>query len=211
MIYESLKEDKEYPKKEDYTRPGCGLDGHAYDGAVRDYEIHMHSSYGVWKDEKTGEVLFTEKAEFIPGSYYHDSGQGEWETTYKAHFPLKEGQTAEQAFHERKTLDDERTKLSQDAEKRNQLIQELSPKIYDRLQNRFDRLKRQSDMELNQKFNQAVQLALKQEERHRQVEKRNQDPLWQATRAAAKALVEKNQGIQARILIKNYLKMHVKE
>lgn len=53
-------------------------------------------------------------------------------------------------------------------------------------------------------------MALKQEERRRQLEKRNQDPLWQATRLAAKALFEKKQGIQARLLIRNYLKSHEK-
>ena len=211
MIYEDLQEKKEYPKKEDYTRPGCSLNGHAYDAAVRDYEVHMHSSYGVWKDEETGEILFTEKSDFIPGSYYHDSGQGEWETEYRAHFPLKPGQTAEEAFKERYNLDKEKKALFQDEEKRAQMIQGLSSEIQSRLQKRVEFLKHQSDIQLNQKYNQAVQMALKQEERRRQLEKRNQDPLWQATRSAAKALVEKKQGRQARLLIRNYLKMHMRD
>ena len=210
MIYESLKEKKEYPRKEDYTSPGCGLDGYAYDAAVRDYEVHMHSGYGVWKDEETGEILFTEKSDFIPDGYYHDSGQGEWKTEYLAHFPLKPGQTAEEAFKERYNLDEEKKALFQDAEKRAQMIQGLSSEIQSRLQKRVEFLKHQSDIQLNQKYNQAVQLALKQEERRRQLEKRNQDPLWQATRLAAKALFEKKQGIQARLLIRNYLKSHEK-
>ena len=210
MIYEDLQEKKEYPKKEDYTSPGCGLDGYAYDAAVRDYEVHMHSSYGVWKDDETGEILFTEKSDFIPDGYYHDSGQGEWKTEYLAHFPLKPGQTAEEAFKERYNLDEEKKALFQDAEKRAQMIQGLSSEIQSRLQKRVEFLKHQSDIQLNQKYNQAVQLALKQEERRRQLEKRNQDPLWQATRLAAKALFEKKQGIQARLLIRNYLKSHEK-
>ena len=206
MIYEDLQEKKEYPKKEDYTRPGCSLNGHAYDAAVRDYEVHMHSSYGVWKDEETGEILFTEKSEFIPGSHYHDSGQGEWETEYLAHFPLKPGQTAEEAFKERYNLDEEKKALFQDKEKREQVIQSLSPEIQQRLQGRLKEIKHQADCELNQKLNQAVQLALKQEARRQRLEKREQDPMWHVVRIAAKSMVEKNQQRQARLLIKNYLK-----
>ena len=67
-------------------------------------------------------------------------------------------------------------------------------------------LKHQADCELNQKLNQAVQLALKQEARRQHLEKREQDPMWHVVRIAAKSMVEKNQQRQARLLIKNYLK-----
>ena len=87
-------------------------------------------------------------------------------------------------------------------------MSELSPEIYKRLKDRFETLKRKSEIELNHQFDQAVQLALKQENRKKQLEKRNQDPLWQATRAAAKILIAQNQQSQASLLIKNYLKHH---
>lgn len=209
MIYESLKTKRPYPREEDFIRPGCGLDGHAYMAAKTDYEVDANSGYGVWKDEETGEVLFTERSEFIPASSFYCSGQGEWETTYTAHFPLKEGQTPEQAFKERERLDAEKQQLRNDHQSRAQKMSELSPEIYKRLQDRFETLKRKSEIELNKQFNQAVQLALKQENRRKQLEKRNQDPLWQATKNAAKILVAQNQPRQARLLVKNYLKQHV--
>ena len=206
MIYESLKKKPEYPKQEDFITSDGKLNECTYTAAILQYGIEANSDYGVWKDEKTGEILFTKQVEFIPGAYYEENGQGEQKITYEAHFPLKQGQTAEEAFKERYKLDEEKKALFQDKEKREQVIQSLSPEIQQRLQGRLKELKHQADCELNQKLNQAVQLALKQEARRQRLEKREQDPMWHVVRIAAKSMVEKNQQRQARLLIKNYLK-----
>ena len=97
MIYECHSKQLPHPKREDFTSEERGFDARAYEATQIDIEIQNASYDEVWKDEETGKVLFTVSVKFVPDEKYYDNGQGTEVRTYKAHFNLKEGQTAEEA------------------------------------------------------------------------------------------------------------------
>lgn len=215
MIYESLQTKKEYPKKEDFVQPSGCINGNAYDSAVLEYEIHQHSSYGVWKDEETGEVLFKENAQFIPGSYYHDSGQGEWETTYTAYIPLKEGQTAKEAYQERMKWDKENHFYYEWMKKLEPEFQSLSHDVKYKLAQELEAIKKNFQIDLENKLNAVKKRTLYQEGIRQRIEKarkdrakRKEDPLWESICQTARVLVRSNQKNNAKMLVKSYLEKY---
>ena len=134
-------------KLKSVNREDFGLNGgNAYDAAKVECEVYNFSDVTLWKDEETGELLFTEYCNFEPGMHYFDDGQGEWHSSYQAHFKLKPGQTDEEAFHERQALDEQK-KLQKEAS------ESLSPEARETLEAEIENLKQQA----KQKFEEEIE------------------------------------------------------
>ena len=128
MIYKSHEKEHIWVNKEDYVGRM-----HAYDAACIHAEIENECSSGDWYDAETGQHLFTEVCTFVPDSGYYDTGQGRHVYEYTAHFPLKEGQTAEQAFKELRGDIYKCLFLEKEADERAEVIKELPVDIQERL------------------------------------------------------------------------------
>ena len=208
MIYRSHPKEMIYINKNDYVNRG-----HAYEAACINAEIENMCSSGDWYDEKTNQLLFTEVCRFEPDSGYYDNGQGQFVSTYTAHFKLKDGQTAEEAFNEMRQIDIQQMLYQQECQMRAEQIQTLPTHIQDRLKNTIDEIQKQSDAELKLKIKQAEENAISEGKKWMQArnemrqssKKRQQDPIWHATCKAAISLVTSNQKEAARILVKGYL------
>lgn len=142
MIEELVPREFKSVKPEDFGPNG----GNLYDAAKVACEVYNFSDVHLWKDEETGEVLFTEYCNFEPGLHYFDDGQGEWVSSYQAHFKLKPGQTAEEAFHERQASDEQK-KLKKEA------LESLSPEARETLETEIENLKKVA----KQKFDEEVE------------------------------------------------------
>lgn len=211
MIYEDRSAPRmPDPRPEDYTRPGCGMDGHAYDAAKIDAEIHNACYSGVYKDEETGQILFSVSAEFIPDAYYFSNGQGTEVRTYKAYFELKEGQTAEEAFEERKKLDEEKNRLKE-------AVKEFPEEVQENLNKQIRTLRRQSEEVLQQNIIQLYKNVIRYEKNKILREqsrisrgKRANDPMWNAICESARLLVKAQRKKEAGVLVRSYLDQHTR-
>ena len=209
MIYKSHEKAHIWIKKEDYEgRP------HAYEAACINAEIENECSSGEWYDSETGQHLFTEVCTFVPDSGYYDNGQGSFVYEYTAHFPLKEGQTAEQAFKELRGDSCKQWQAQQEADKRAEAIQKLPVDIQERLKRDLIYVKLRAEEELQLKIKQVQEAAI-EEGRQRIIakkeaiktayEQRKNDPVWQTICQAARTFVASNQKEQAKILVQDYL------
>lgn len=235
MIYESRSTYHEAPNLEDYKNPHGGYNRNAYDADKIRSEIDNQGSYGVWKDEETGEILFSESTTFEPGPYYYDDGQGDFTTTYEAHFKLRPGQTAEEAFREREAIDRAKKEKAEKEAARKKALDELSEEGKKQLSTDIEKIQQSAAEELAEKIRKAENDALAAEEKRKLeeaqkkaaeekrkkieskkkealeiIEKRKADPAWRALSVASKVLVAANKKQEARILIQSYLEQHTK-
>ena len=210
MIYESHSKQLPHPKPEDFTYPDRGFDARAYEATQIYTEIQNASYDGVWKDEETGKVLFTVSVEFVPDANYYANGQGTEVRTYQAHFELKEGQTAEEAFYERQKIDNEKNLFKQ-------ALQNLSPESKAKLDKQIEEVTQQSNEALRQEIRQLQERAILNE-RNKELrkkalisrEKREKDPLWMAIRDSAQVLIKDHRKKEAAFLIRSYLEQHTR-
>lgn len=210
MIYECHSKQLPHPKREDFTSEERGFDARAYEATQIDIEIQNASYDEVWKDEETGKVLFTVSVKFVPDEKYYDNGQGTEVRTYRAHFNLKEGQTAEEAFYERQKLDKEKNLFKQ-------ALQNLSPESKAKLDKQIEEVTQQSNEALRQEIRQLQEKAILNE-RNKELrkkalisrEKREKDPLWMAVRDSAQVLIKDHRKKEAAFLIRSYLEQHTR-
>lgn len=205
MIYKQHPKEHITINKEDYKdRP------HAYEAACINSEIENMCSSGEWYDEETGKHLFTEVCTFIPASGYYDNGQGDFVSTYTAHFPLKEGQTAEQAFKELQGDVYKQMFLEKEAGERAEIIEELPIHVRERLAIDIICIKNQAALELKLRIKEVEEKAIETVKQHRiaikqAAEYRKNDLKWHAVCQAARTLVVSHQKDQAKLLVQNYL------
>lgn len=211
MIFECVYREKE-PNKEDFKLPTGEYNYEAYQQACNKYEMSTHDYKKIWKDEKTGQPLFTEHLHFTEGPYYHENGQGEWASTYKAHFPINTWETAEEVFRIKQKADMEKQPFQHKIIPIAGEIKAFSPAIQQKWENTLAEIKKNEPIDLYQQFAKEQKEFLikakkwqKLEEIKAMVQKRNQDPVWISMKLMARVLVKSHQKEQARLLIKEYL------
>ena len=216
MIYEDRSKRVSDPKKEDFIYPGRGIDAKAYDAAKMSAEIENACYTGVYKDEETGEVLFSVYDEFIPDANYWCNGQGTSVKRYMAHFELKPGQTAEEAFHEREKADKEKRLQKEADAKHLSAVQALPDEIKQSLAQKIDGIKKETDLKksaLDDQMKKDVRMAEEQALMAYRVQqakernlKRQNNPAWRVVCAGAKALVKSGQREEAKTLVLYHLR-----
>lgn len=209
MRYTSHKKEHIWINKEDYNnRP------HAYEAACINAEIQNECSSGEWHDAETGRLLFTEFCTFVPDSGYYDNGQGTYVYEYKAHFPLKEGETAEQVFKIMQTNTFKSWQYEQETSERAEEIKKLPIDIQERLKIDLIIIKNKAHEELQLKIKEAEETAIAQGQAREKIKKetikkayeqRKNDPIWSVVCQQAKALVSSNQKEQAKKIVQCYL------
>lgn len=229
MIYEDHSSPRREVNLEDYKNPYGGYNKSAYDADKIRSEIENMSSSGEYRDSKTGQLLFTVDSIFEEGPNYYDDGQGEFTKIYKAHFPLKDGQTAEEAFHEWQRKEEAEKLEEERIIRRKETLKNLPPEAKEELNEEIRRIIQNSQREEEANIRRAEDEAIAKEQKKlaekkakkakiearkkkilEKIRKRNADPVWQAISSATKALVASNQKTEAKILIQSYLKEHTK-
>lgn len=211
MIFESIY-NQQQPNKEDFKLPNGECNYVAYQEACDKYEMSSHHYKKIWRDEKTGKHLFTEDLQFTEGPYYHENGQGDWTSTYKAHFPINTWETPEEVFRIKQKADRENKPFHHEIIPIEDEMKSFSPVIQQKWENTLTEIKKKESIDIYQQVSSAQKEFLVKarkwqnlEDIKAKVEKRNQDPVWISMKLMARAMVKSQQKSMARALIKEYL------